>query len=257
MFWQFKLATVALIVLLSGCNRSARDNKVYVLAASSTEQVFRELEEVFESQHPGIDIVISTGPSNALAQQIINGSRANIFFSASPVWTSEIAQSDLTLQPIDIVGNQLVLVTSPQSEIQFESFQQFQEAVSTNDWIVSIGGNNVPLGEYSQQALGKNLFELLVEQKRLVRGTDARSTLAYVARGEVDCGLVYSTDARSADQVQLLLTIPADQHDEIVYSILNTNDLEPQATNEFLKFIKSPEARSIWEQAGFKWLDSQ
>ena len=59
----------------------------------------------------------------------------------------------------------------------------------------------VPVGRYTQQALqAANLWDPLAA--KFVQADSVRQVLDYVARGEVDAGFVYRTDAKQlADKV--------------------------------------------------------
>ena len=75
---------------------------------------------------------------------------------------------------------------------------------------------SVPVGRYAKQAL-RNLGWWQTLQPRLVETDDVRAALNFVNRGECALGIVYATDARIANNVQVVAIMPANLHTPIVY----------------------------------------
>ena len=115
--------------------------------------------------------------------------------------------------------------------------------------------NVVPAGRYGKAALESlGIWESVASH--LAQGEDVRATLAYVARGEAPLGIVYATDARAEPRVRVVGTFPADTHPPIVYPAALTRDAKPGAA-AFLAYLKGPQARAVFERAGFTVLDAR
>ena len=71
-------------------------------------------------------------------------------------------------------------------------------------------------GQYSQQALTALGWWTALEP-RLAAAADVRSALAFVERGECAAGIVYETDAKLSDKVEVLGVFPADTHSPVLY----------------------------------------
>jgi len=74
--------------------------------------------------------------------------------------------------------------------------------------------------------------------------------LEYVARGEAPYGIVYATDAKVAPTVRVVGAFPESTHAPIVYPAALTKIASPGA-KAFLDFLDGPQARAIFEKAGF------
>ena len=85
---------------------------------------------------------------------------------------------------------------------------------------------------------------------RLAPGEDVRTALAYVARGEAPLGIVYATDARVEPRVRIVATFPENTHPPIVYPAALTPEAAPDAA-QFLTYLRGPQARAVFERAGF------
>jgi len=80
-----------------------------------------------------------------------------------------------------------------------------------------------------------------------------RNVLFFVERGEVDAGIVYSTDAKISDRVMVGLIFPEELHDPIRYPVaVCAGSKHPDAAHEFLEFLQSLEASEIFKRYGFE-----
>jgi molybdate transport system substrate-binding protein len=104
-----------------------------------------------------------------------------------------------------------------------------------------------PLGRYTRQALEELNFEARLEDKR-IPAEHARQVVDYVARGEVDAGVIYATDAnRFADRVSIALKIDPDLHSPIVYqAALLAGDPPRDWARRLFEFLCSDASRTPW-----------
>ena len=82
-------------------------------------------------------------------------------------------------------------------------------------------------------------------------GNSVRQVLDYVARGEVDAGFVYRTDAKQlADKVDVVMIVEG--HDPVSYPIAVANTgKEAKMGQEFINFVLSPEGLAVLAKYGF------
>jgi molybdate transport system substrate-binding protein len=148
----------------------------------------------------------------------------------------------------DLLLNSLVVIV-PQGKEDVTDFSDFSTDKVNK---LSIGEpESVPAGRYAKEALDSlNLFDAL--QPKLVFAKDVRQVLSYVETGNVDAGLVYATDAKVSDQVQVVATAPADTHSPIIYPVGVVADSEnAEAAQTFVDFLSSDTAVTIFEEYGF------
>jgi len=92
------------------------DKGITVFAAASLANVLQELGDAF-TKGSNVPVRFSFAASSALARQIENGSRADLFFSADLEWMDYLQARNL-IQPAtrhDVLGNQLVLIAPANS----------------------------------------------------------------------------------------------------------------------------------------------
>jgi molybdate transport system substrate-binding protein len=228
----------------------AVDHKpVIISVAASTKDLLDDLAGQFTAA-TGTEIKVNAGPSNALAGQILAGAPADLFLSANQQWADEITNAGKATASARLLTNRLVIVVPKDNP---GAVREPQDLLSEKVQKVALAGEKVPAGMCADQALTKlELLPKLTAAQKIVRGQDVRSTLSYVERGEVEAGIVYSTDIRAAPGVTMVHEFDASLHDEIVYVlVLLEPDSESPPAREFFDFVQSPLADDTYARFGF------
>jgi molybdate transport system substrate-binding protein len=208
-----------------------------------------EIAAAFQSEGKG-EVTISPGPSNALAAQIVAGGEAHVFISANQQWADEVEKAGKAIRQRKLLTNGLVLVVPKGNPAGVKSAADLSSEKVKK---VALAGEKVPAGIYAQQALtALKIFDGLEQQKKIVRGHDVRSTLAFVERGEAEAGIVYSTDALVSKQVESVFEFDAKTHDKIVYPAVLLKAAEGNETaSAFYDYLGSAAAAEIFRKHGF------
>jgi molybdate transport system substrate-binding protein len=224
---------------------------ITVFAAASLTNVLQELGDGF-TKDASIPVRFSFAASSALARQIENGSRADVFFSADLEWMDYLESRKL-IQPAtrhDVVGNQLVLIAPADSKIVLKIQPHFALAATLGKGRLATGDpDSVPVGRYAHEALA-NLGVWDEVSARLVRADSVRSALAFVDRGEAALGIVYATDALIDKKVRVVDAFPAATHMPIVYPVALTIGAKADAA-KFLAYIRGPAGSVAFQHYGF------
>jgi molybdate transport system substrate-binding protein len=242
---------------LFGCGREGdgrRDKPdhsraVTAFVAASTRDAVREAAAIF-TREQGTEVRIDAGASSKLATQITQGAPADVFLSASEEWGSFVRDQGLAQESRPLVSNQLVLIVPKGNPAGVNGPKELTTARLKR---LALAGPRVPAGEYARQALRKlGLWDELNQQQKVVSGDDVRVALAYVERGEVEAGIVYATDARASDQVEVVYTFDAAMHDPVRYPLLLLKSAaDHQAVHQFYEFLRSREAAAVFQKYGF------
>jgi molybdate transport system substrate-binding protein len=112
---------------------------------------------------------------------------------------------------------------------------------------------SVPAGQYAEESLrALGLWDRL--QPKLVFAENVRQALDYVARGEVDAGFVYTTDAASRAQgVKEAFRPPDDSYRPVVYpgAVVRASK-QAAIAQAFLDLLSSRQGRSVLSRFGFQ-----
>ncbi len=240
----------ALVVTL-GCDTERHASTLTVFAASSLASVLPEIGSLFEGQNPGTKISFSFAGSSILAKQIAAGAPADIYISANADWVNFLLKKQLIRAGGGrvILRNRLVLVVpaSHNSRIRHlnDLLSNGVRRISLADW------SHVPAGIYAKEALQRAGIWAEVAQKCLP-ALDVRAALAYVERGETDCGVVYRTDAAISKHVRIALELPPEVQPKIEYVAAIPARAAAANSHGFLSFLNDDTVALIFENAGFE-----
>lgn len=227
---------------------SKRD--VLISSAASTKDAIAELAAAFERK-TGSHVQINPGASNVLANQILEGAPADLFLSANRFWAEQLDKPGETHDAVTLLTNKLVLIVPKGNPAGVKAPA---DLLQSEVRYVALAGENVPAGMYGEQALmDLNLKDELAKTNKIVRGQDVRSTLAYVERGEAEAGIVYSTDALVAKNVETVYQFDPKTHGEIAYIlVLLRHAHDNPAAKEFYDLLASRAAEPVWRKYGFE-----
>jgi molybdate transport system substrate-binding protein len=222
---------------------------VLVLAAASTQDALREIADRF-TKETGIEVVLNADDSGRLANQIVNGAPADLFLSANEKWADFVREKGFAQEVKPLLGNTLVLVVPRGNPGHVAEAKDLRLPGVRR---VALAGPTVPAGIYARQALKKlNLLEEIESRGKVVPGENVRVTLAYVENGEVEAGIVYATDARITDRVEVVATFDPSTHDPIVYPlVLLTRAEGKDGARRLRDFLQGPAAADVFRRAGF------
>ena len=158
---------------------------------------------------------------------------------------------------VNLLGNSIVLIAPKDSKI--DNVDHRRRASISPSSPATAGSppatcKSVPVGKYAKAALEK-LGSWQAAEPKFAMAESVRAALTLVARGEAALGIVYSTDAKVEPGVKIVGTFPADSHPAIIYPVAATTTAKPETT-DYLAFLRSTAAKTIFEKYGFKFLVS-
>ncbi|MFW6240995.1 MAG: molybdate ABC transporter substrate-binding protein [Thermodesulfobacteriota bacterium] len=231
---------------------AAELGKVTVFAAASTINAVSEIGQMFTDNGHG-DFTPSFASSSTLAKQIAQGAPADVFISANPKWMDWLEDEEM-IEPgtrADLLGNRIVLIAPADSEVSVELTEGVDLAGMLGEEKLAMGDpDHVPAGMYGKLAM-KSLGIWEAASPKVARAKDVRAALALVERGEAPLGVVYATDAAITPKVRVVATFPESIHPPITYPVALVKDKATPTAKAFLEFLRSPEARAVFEKYGF------
>ncbi len=222
-----------------------------ILAAASLTDATAKLAELYKEVAPNVTLTFSYGASGALQTQIEEGAPADIFMSAATKQMTALDEKGLLLADTkkDLLLNKIVLIVPKDSTLGLTSFDEVgTDTVKT----IALGEpEGVPVGQYSEQVF-TSLGILDTVKAKANYGSDVKQVLTWVESGEVDCGVVYSTDAKASENVTVICEAPEGSHEEIVYpAAVIGSSASPEAAKAFLDYLSTDEAAAVFEEYGF------
>lgn len=222
--------------------KSPKKVNLTVFGAASLTDVLPRLSNAFRVKNPGIKFTFSFAGSSTLAQQIIAGAPADLFFSAGPAPMESVrSAAGLNGQPRNFASNSLVLVV-PRGN---------PAAISTLTDLAKPGvkfllcAPQVPCGSASVKVLAL----AKIDAQPVSLENDVRSVLTKVALGEADAGLVYRTD-KTSEVTSIEFPESKEAINEYPVALIKGSG-RAAAARAFMNFVLSHAGQAILQKAGF------
>jgi len=236
--------------LAAGLSLAAQAADLTVSAAASLTNAFKDLAPLFEAANPGTKLQFNFAASGPLLQQIVKGAPVDVFASADQE-TMDQAQAQGFVQAAqrrNFVSNTLVVIVPAASARVPAGLKDLAQPAFER---VAIGlPASVPVGRYAQGVLEAAGLWAAIEPK-MIGAQSVRQALDYVARGEVDAGFVYSTDAAlMADKVKVAFSVPTVK--PILYPAAPiAAGPNGAVAQRFVEFLTAPPAQAVLAKYGF------
>jgi molybdate transport system substrate-binding protein len=202
--------------------------------------VFAEAEEQFLVEHPCVNNVsFSYGSSATLAAQIVNGSPADVFISASEKTMKTVTDKDRTVGSILFARNSGEIMVSPNAKYEGQVTDIASLADAVNAGIkVGLCVVTAPCG-----ALADSILEKAGISRKAIADTESPSVEDLVSKiemGELDAGIVFHSDCVSAQNQKSskCISIPSDMNATTSYYVAALNSRP--VSQQFAGFISSP-----------------
>jgi molybdate transport system substrate-binding protein len=221
-----------------------------VSAAASLSNAFKEIGTSFEAANPGTKVRLNFAASGVLLQQIASGAPVDVFASADQETMNQAEQQHLVRPAtrVNFAANSLVLIVPSDAATLPRALA---DLAAPDVKHVAIGlPASVPVGRYTKAVLEKAQLWPVIEAK-MIGAQSVRQVLDYVARGEVDAGFVYGTDAAiMPGKVRVAFAVPTDT--PVLYPIAPLpSGPNAGAAEKFIAYVMSPAGQATLARYGF------
>jgi molybdate transport system substrate-binding protein len=246
-----RLAILTVILLLS-LVAVVDAQEVTLSVAISMKEAVEEVGRGFMAARPDVTLRYNFGSSGELQKQIEAGAPVDLFISAAQRQMDELQAKGLIVVASRRIfaRNVLTVITPADSKVPITKPADLLDARVTR--IVVGNPRTVPAGQYSEETLrAVGLWDRL--QPKLVLSENVRQALEYVARGEVDAGFVYTTDAATrAKDLKEAFRPAEDTYRPIVYPVaVVAGARHARIAQAFLDLLVSREGQSVLGRLGF------
>jgi len=272
------LLVLSLVLLLTGCAQGSPVSlpqkvkeessqastaagapvELTVLSAASLTEPFTEIGQLYESTHPGVSVYFSFAGSQQLAQQIIEGAPVDVFASASQKLMDTVIANNMVNSTDQAIfsRNSLVVILPLRNPAAIQSLQDLAHPGIKID----LAAAEVPVGKYSLDFLNKTKMtpEFGTGYTDRVLGNvvsyegNVKAVLTKVLLGEVDAGIVYTSDVTGHKDELLLIEIPDRLNVIASYPIAKTTaSSHPDQAQAFIDLVLSPQGQAVLARYGF------
>lgn len=246
------------------------DTTITVFAAASLNTVLDELITIYNETQPNVEIVTSYDSSGTLLAQIEEGAACDVFFSAAQKQMNTLQDEDgLVVEGTrhNIVNNQVVVVTYKGSGTSVTGLENIKDASS-----IALADGSVPVGKYTRQAMvNAGMLEEVEDVSTITTETISEAlggveinecgnvsiVASQVAEGSNEVGTVYYSDTYGLeDKLEILQVVSYDLTGNVIYPVAQVvndeaDELEQQAALDFVNFLNSDAAKTVFENYYF------
>lgn len=244
---------------------TAQPVELVVFAAASLQETLQKLGDMYTAKNPGVKLSFTFDSSGKLKTQIQEGAACDIFISAAQKQMNQLdASQDETNNPdkldfvvqgtrTNLLENKVALAVPEGNSKNIKSFDDLKAGLEAGSIVMAMGNSDVPVGQYTQKILTYlGLDEKTLASKGCITyGSNVKEVTTQVSEGTVDCGIIYQTDAFSAN-LTTVATADKDMCGQVIYpaAIMNTTT-DQTAAQAFLDYLKTDEAAQVFEAVGF------
>ena len=224
---------------------SAPTGSITVSAAASLTDVFPVIADAFMKKYPGTSVRFNFSGSATLVQQVIAGAPVDVLATASEPTMWSAVNAGRVGAPLLFAKNTMAIAMPPGNPAKIVGLP----SLARDGVLVAECAVSVPCGTAARDLLARNA----VTVRPVTLELDVRSVLAKVMAGEVDAGIVYATDVRSAGSRVASVAIPAELNVTTSYPIAAVNGAaNPTAAQAFVNYVRfTPSAQGILRAYGF------
>jgi molybdate transport system substrate-binding protein len=243
----------ALLFLSPFFSNAAPAQTLRIAAAADLQFVLPDLATQYE-KHTGVKLAITYGSSGNFFAQIQNGAPFDLFFSADSTYPRKLAEAGFA-DPKSLViyaRGLLVIWLPPDSPLDL-TVQGFRTLLDPRIQKIAIANpEHAPYGRAAIAALRNvGLYDQL--KSKLVLGENVSQAAQFVQSGSAQAGLIarslaLSPAMKSGKRYELSgWRYPMIEQSAVVMKASPNK----QAAGAFLAFLKTPEARAIFERYGY------
>ena len=244
---------------------TAEPVELTLFAAASLTESLTAIAEKYMQENPNVTLSFNFDSSGKLLTQIKEGAVCDLFISAAPKQMNALdgtLKDDADKNPdgldmlvagsrIDLLENKVALAVADGNPKGIESFDQLAELLQSGDVMLAIGNSDVPVGQYTQKIFAYYGIDETAIAGNLTYGSNVKEVTTAVSEGTVDCGIIYASDAYSAN-LTVAAEATAEMCGQVIYpaAVLNTSELQ-EAAAAFLAYLQGAEASAEFEKVLF------
>ena len=232
--------------------------ELIVFAAASMTETLNQIAELYKEVAPNVTLVYNFDSSGTLKTQIQEGADCDLFISAGQKQMNQLdkdASAEVNTEGtrINLLENKVALAVPDGNSKGINSYDDMAKGLSDGTIMLAMGNSDVPVGQYTQKILA--YYELdeeeLANNGVITYGSNVKEVTTQVSEATVDCGIIYQTDAFSAN-LTVVDTATKDMCGQVIYpaAVLNISE-HPLDAEAFLEYLTGPDASAIFEAVGF------
>jgi molybdate transport system substrate-binding protein len=251
-----RLVPLLVLALLAGFPVRAQESRQPLTVAAAADLVYclKDLDAAFAKSHPEVDVKVSTGSSGNFCAQIQNGAPFDVFLSADVSFPQTLAKAGLAdADSLTIYAIGRIVLWTTKAEVDVSKGLAIVSAGAVKKFAIA-NPEHAPYGRAAKAALDhEGLWT--AAQPKLVLGENIAQTAQFVQTGAADAGVVALSLVLSPalEKAGHWAEIPTDFYPKLEQAaILTARGAKNPAARAYLDYLRSKEARAIFDRYGFR-----
>jgi len=235
----------------SGCRDAAPEERpLVVYAAMSLVDVLPPIAREWTAQgNPAVELDFAS--TSRLARQIEAGAPADALIAADATWPEALQRDGHLLGTWEtpLARNELVVIVPDDAPW----IPRTPAALASLPGKLAMGAPGVPVGRHALRALEEMNVPDDAWVAARIHGANARHVLRLVARGEVEAGIVYRTDALTSPDVQVAFALPHATTAPVIgyFPAITRQSTRQDEIRHLLAHLATPDVRGEFASRGF------
>ncbi len=247
------ILTLLLVAALAACGGKGGQGTLTVFAAASMQEAMTEIGAAYMALHPDTVLAFNFDSSGALQTQIQEGAACDVFISAGQKQMDALEEDGLLLagSRFDLLENKVALAVPEGNPAGINSYDDLRAALAAGTVLLSMGGADVPVGQYTQKILAYLGLEetALAASGSITYASNAKEAAIQVSEAAVDCGIIYATDAFSAG-LTVVDTASEAMCGQVIYPAAALAEGRTGEAEAFLDYLRT-KGGAVLEGVGF------
>ncbi len=231
-FLKFSVFFTISFSLLFSCNK---ENTITVLTASGLKEPFNQIVELYQKQHPNVEIKVIYGGSGELLA-ILSTKKGDLFIPAGEFYTEEAAKRKL----IDTSTTRELVKFVPVLVVKEKFLKEVKSLKDLTKVELKLG-----IGDPKAASIGRVsllMFQKLgiwnqIEEKIVVKTPTVSQLLLYLKTGQIDATIIWkhlTKDLKGFGVIEIPPDIRIDEKVEVSISSFTENRMEAERFERFL-----------------------
>lgn len=239
------LSVAAILMLFGGCGSSEKET-IYVycdeVLSSSVTQIVSKFEKTSD-----YTVKLIVDPEDRVFRRMKLSNHADLYLSITPHLIEEATDFGLSKGGEEVAYVKPAMITAPLNPLEIDSFNALKEA----DIRFGINKQNTTLCVITKLLFEKNGYDWEEACQAVYLPAESEMELFEgIRNGMADVAIVWDMTAQQEDRIEYIEMVPGESVCMPVIAMKLDKSEHPQAVDDLIAFMQSPEAQEIWEEFG-------
>lgn len=242
------LPIVAIGVTFCGCD-SAPKETLYVYCDNVLSPAVTKVVSQFEKQS-NYAVKLIFDPEDRAFRRMKLSKHADLFIAITPELIEKANAFELAKEQETVCNIVPILITAPLNPMEIDSVEVLRKQDSIRLGIVD---PDTTFGKVTKEFFEKNGFDWEVVNQALHYPAENEAELFDAfSTSKIDLAVVWDVTARQYERITRV-PIPPERNSRLpVVAMLLKKSEHPEAVSELYRFLKSPEAQTMWTESGLE-----